>query len=195
MQKPRTMNNENSRFGGGINSIKGIGRNHNSGTRTNVNNRSSLSLQHPRQNSLRDLGGSDNVNLNKVVEKPLVHFMEEPGVRVRNSHIVNQHSNVQPLNRFPNLGHTLVQIPREIDHHGLDLGFPELSGDRIRHVFKLVGVPTDEYEVEAFARELKSEAFSNAVSGSSNDSPRSVLSKIFGRSEEIDVDPSDNNES
>jgi hypothetical protein len=42
---------------------------------------------------------------------------------------------------------------------------------------------------------LWSEAFSNAIGGSSNECPRSILFEVFGLPEKIDIDPVEKKES
>lgn len=65
--------------------------------------------------------------------------------------------------RLPNLPHTFVKIPGEINNNGPDLGFPKLSNNRIWRFLQLVGALIHEDEVDLLASELEGEASHNVV--------------------------------
>ncbi|KAM1402975.1 hypothetical protein ACFX13_011904 [Malus domestica] len=115
--------------------------------------------------------------------------MKEPSIRVRNPNVVNQKSHIQPFNSLPNAPDAVVEVAGEVDHDGLDLGFAVLGQDSVGHVLELVRIPTDQDQIEPRPSQLEGEGLANAVGGSRDEGPRSVLFEILGGSEEIDVDP------
>ncbi|CAL5430352.1 unnamed protein product [Camellia sinensis] len=131
-------------------SIKWIRRDNNGGTRTNINNRTSLPLNHPRQNCLCNLGSPFNIDFNQISQQLLVHLIEKPRIRIQNSNIINQNSNIQTFNGFTNPINPFVQISKEINNHSLDLGFPEFGSDRLRNLLEFIGVSTNENQIQTF---------------------------------------------
>ncbi|KAM1431167.1 hypothetical protein ACFX2I_047151 [Malus domestica] len=101
--------------------------------------------------------------------------MKEPSIHVRNPNIVNQKSHIQPFNRLPSAHDVVIEVTCEVDHDSLDLGFAVLGQDSVRDVLEFVQIPTYQDQIEPLPSQLEGEGLANAIDGSGDECPRSVL--------------------
>jgi hypothetical protein len=107
-----------SRLGGSVHSVEGVGGQDSASPGAQIDDGSSLALQHGRKEHVDHLGGGLAVQPQQALLQVGVHFVQEPRVRVRHAHVVHQYAHCDVARRVRNprqpTVHVLVQ---EIHHH------------------------------------------------------------------------------
>lgn len=177
------------RFCSCINGVERIRRDDDGRAGADVDYCAPFPFQHPRKHGLRDLGHSLHVHLNQVPQQLLIHFVEEPRVGVGDASVVDEDTDVEPLDDLPETGDALGEVASEVDDHSLDADGGVPGSDGIGDVAELVRAAADEDEAEALAGELERKGLADPIGGASYDGPGAVVAEALSGAEEGDEDP------
>mmetsp|Transcript_11757 Transcript_11757/g.33778 ORF Transcript_11757/g.33778 Transcript_11757/m.33778 type:complete len:316 (-) Transcript_11757:55-1002(-) len=150
----------------------------------NVDDGSLLELQHAGKHHSRHPDGAVDVHGHQILHLAVGQFVEEHGIAVANTNIVDQDTDLQCFDSlgYPLLG-SLVEfgvIANQIGNiYTVILGF-----DFLLNVLQLGLGSADQKDAHSLLGKGEGICFSDTISGSGNHRPFSILLEVFRRSQE-----------
>ena len=161
-------------------------------SRRHVDNGTATTLNHTINHHVGHPSGGVDVHLNQIANLLIGKLMEEAGVAVRNTDVVDKNAHVQISNGSRNSALSLLVKVGIVAHHVLDLHtIVSLGIDLLLEVGKLGLRPTDEDDAHSLLGKAEGIGLADTVRSARNNSPLAQLLQILARAEEGAVNGSE----